>query len=302
MRTALIIGGTGLLGRGIAAELLQNGIAVTVLTRGEKPLPTEIAGCDQVFADRKQPGSLENALKDRVFDCVVDCAAYDRVDAEQAVNLLSGNVGHYWFISTDFVYDADPAACFPVREDAKKNQGLPYASGKVEAEELLCRAAREKKFPVTILRPPHILGVGRPAGCDPAAGGRDAQLVQRLKAGETLPLLANGQLLIQPVWSREVGRCVRELSGNADTFGEVFNLAGSECVTTGRYYEIVADCCGVSLKTRNVELETYMADHPDQTHLGRHRIYDLRKLEAVGFHPALELKDALQDTLRPYFD
>ncbi len=294
---ALVIGGTGLVGRGVALELVGAGKIVTVAARGSVRFPNELSGCETIQVDRAVPGALREAIGERHFDLVVDCAAYSADDVEDAVGAFGGRTAHYFFISSDFVYAANPAARHPLREDAATQRGLPYARRKLEAESVLVAAFRESEFPATILRPPHVLGAGRAPGCDPAAGGRDPSLPERIRAGEEIPLLAGGQFLIQPVWSREIGRCIAALSGNKATFGGIFNLPGAECVTTRHYYETVAAELGAQLRIRSVDVEDYLREDSEKAHLARHRIYDGRRLEAAGYRPTLELRDALSETL-----
>ncbi|WFB35826.1 NAD-dependent epimerase/dehydratase family protein [Kiritimatiellota bacterium B12222] len=300
MKKALLIGGTGLLGRGITREFLKAGWQVTLLSRGASSLPADLVGCSQLIADRKQSASLQQALKGLQFDCIVDCAAYTREDAQIALDLLINITPHYWFISTDFVYAADPFAHFPLCVDARKQTQPPYAGNKGEAEALLHHAAQKHARPLTILRPPHIMGDGRPAGCDPAAGGRDEQLVQRIRKGESIPLLAGGQFLIQPVWSREVGRCILALQLNPESWGSIYNCAGAACVSTFAYYSYIAEICGAPLHITSVDPVTFASEHPQQAHIARHRCYDIQPLQQLGFTPSLNLKDALQETLAPW--
>ena len=79
--------------------------------------------------------------------------------------------------------------------------------------------------------------------------------------------------------------------------GEVFNIAGAECVTTHEYYQIIADLLDTELKTKTVNIEEFSKAAPKQAHIARHRIYDLSALHALGFVPSLELKEALKETL-----
>ncbi len=299
MKTALVIGGTGLLGRGVADELQAAGWAVSILSRGQKELPAHLSSCELISADRGQPGALDEAIGERPFDLVVDCAAYNRKDAEGAVKVFNGKVSHYWFISTDFVYAADPAARFPTTENATTQTDMPYAANKLEAEAYLLHAAQNEAFPVTILRPPHILGAGRPAGCDPAADGRDTQLLARIRKGEEIPLLGRGSFLIQPVWSRDIGECVHQLYRQPDTIGQVFNIAGKECVTVLHYYQMVADLEQLTLRIKTVCPESYGQEFPSKAHVLRHRIYNTEKLQQAGFSPKTSLLDALKETLAP---
>lgn len=297
-RTALIIGGSGLLGRGIARELRDAGWTVTLLTRGRQPVPPDLRDLECLCADRGSAEALRNGIGARSFNLVIDCAAYSLADAEAAVACFSGTVDHYFFIGSDFVYAPTDEATLPVVEDAPKLKNLPYATGKLEAESYLLEQAANRDFPVTLLRPPHILGDGRPLGCDPFAGGRDPALPERLRAGEELPLILGGQFLIQPVWSREVGRIVHHLFVRPETFGRILNCAGDEIVTVRTYYRMVAECLGAEASFRPVSLENFLETQPEKAHIARHRFYSLKGLNDLGYEPHMSLRDAISETLQ----
>src|SRR5438876_512835 len=55
----LLIGGSGFLGRHVAAALREAGHAVTVMSRGARPLP---AGVEALVAAREDRGALSRAL------------------------------------------------------------------------------------------------------------------------------------------------------------------------------------------------------------------------------------------------
>jgi len=293
---ALILGGTGLLGRRIAVELMAAGWQVELMSRGVKPVPEKLSDCPRFVVDRRQPGALDSALEGRRYELVVDAVAYTADDVRSILPALKGQATHYFFISTDFVYAPDPAANYPLSESAKTHQTTGYAKGKLAAEALLLDSPSDGEG-VTILRPPHILGEGGKPGCDPAAGGRDAELPSKLLAGESLSLLLGGNYLIQPVWSREVGRCIAALAGRREAMGRIFNMAGSQAVTTRHYYELLAGFYGVSLKVDSVDPEEFVRRRPEMAHLLRHRIYDCSALREVGYVPSLGLDAALRETL-----
>lgn len=295
--SALIIGGTGLLGRGIAVELVAAGWNVTILSRGKVAVPDELASLTLLTADRGVSGALGDAIRKQTFDVVVDCAAYTAEDVREVVRTFEGRVGHYFFIGTDFVYAPDSAARFPLTEDAPKLSGLPYADGKLAAEKFLLEQFNATGFPVTVLRPPHILGAGRALGCDPVAGGRDAKLLERLRAGETIRLLVDGQFLIQPVWSREVGRAIHALTHKATVHGAAMNIAGPDSVTVRHYYEMVAELIGVEIQFSGEGVESFCHKYPDKAHIARHRIYDLGRLRAAGYDSQLCLRHSMSETV-----
>src|ERR687887_670848 len=86
---------------------------------------------------------------------------------------------------------------FPLREEAPRQAAGGYGRNKVAAEEVFVAAWRERRFPVTILRPPHIMGEGGLLGTG-SLRGRDPGLLAALRRGEPQVLLDGGALLIQP--------------------------------------------------------------------------------------------------------
>ena len=296
-RSALVIGGAGFLGTGIVRELVAGGWDVAALGRGNKPLLVD--GVTFLRADRSQPGALGRATVGRTYDLVVDCAAYKEPDALDAVQTFAGATGHYVFISTDFVYSPTITGPFPIAEDAPKETSLAYGTGKLACEAVLARAWAERRFPATTLRPPHIMGAGNVLGSG-SVQGRDRSLLTRLRAGdgENVTLLAEGQLLIQPVWNREVGACAAHIAGQERAFGQVFNCPGPDAVTTYRYYELAAERLGVPLKTTSMDIATYLEKWPERAPFARHRIYDTARLTAAtGYRPHFRLEGALAETI-----
>ena len=292
---ALVIGGAGFLGTGIVRELVAADWAVTALGRGNTV--NRVAGVDFVRADRTEEGALRQAVGERRYDLVVDCAAYRRPDAEDAVATFAGRVGHYVFISTDFVYSPAIEGPFPIAEDAPKETERPYGTGKLACEAVLAAAWEARRFPATTLRPPHIVGAGKELGSG-SVQGRDPRLLAHLRAGGDLTLLLEGQLVIQPVWNREVGACIAHLAGNARAFGQVFNCTGPDAVTTRRYYQLIAERLGVPLRCDSLPLADYLARWPERAPFARHRLYDLRALETcAGYRPHYRLADAIAETV-----
>ncbi len=296
-KNALVIGGAGFLGTGIVRELVAAGWDVAVLGRGNKRLLVD--GVGYVRADRSQAGALAAALAGRSYDLVVDCAAYKAPDAEDAVRAFTGTAGHYVFISTDFVYAPGYEGPFPISEDAPKETAAAYGTGKLACEAVLARAWAEARLPATTLRPPHIMGAGKELGSG-SVQGRDKQLLVHLRdgTGEHVTLLSEGQLLIQPVLHREVGTCIAHIAGNDQAFGQVFNCAGPECVTTRRYYEVIAERIGVPLATTSMEVSAYLSRWPERAAFARHRMYDTSRLtQLTGYRPRWRLADAIAETV-----
>lgn len=295
VQAALIIGGTGFLGSAIAAELEQAGWDITVLSRGRTTQSSKRYKFIQ--ADRRDANELMKAMGGRTFDLVVDCAGYQGEDAVQAARVFREACGHYVFVSTDYVYASSSETAFPIRESALTQRETPYAAGKLDCERVFLEAWYKHRFPVTVLRPPHILGAGKGLGSDQVLG-RDPAIPKMLREGSGLRLLAEGQLLIQPVWNREIGLCIAHIAGMKESFGQLFNCTGPDCITTQRYYEILAGMMNVPLHYETVALQLYIREKPEQRHYTRHRIYDTSRLtEVTGYVPNLSLENAIRETL-----
>ncbi|NHN31428.1 NAD-dependent epimerase/dehydratase family protein [Paenibacillus agricola] len=294
-KQALVIGGTGFLGCAIVEELIKGGWEVSSLGRGNKPNHSKKA--EFIQADRSIPGAMESALNNRKFDLVVDCAAYNQMDAEHALNCFRDRAAHYILISTDYVYAAIHGTRYPITEQHPTQEELTYSSGKLDCEKLLLDAWHEYGFPVTVLRPPHILGAGRSLGCDQAQG-RDAGLLHKIRQGEGLVLVAEGQMLIQPVWNREIGACIVHIAGQGASFGEIFHCTGPDAVTAEDYYRIIADYLSVPLVFESMSRAALIQEKPNVKHHTRHRLYDTSLLQKkTGYIPQYKLQTAIHETI-----
>lgn len=116
-RTALIIGGTGQIGRATAEALTGAGYRVTSAQRGERT-PLEPVTGETVVLDREDLQALRAAA--RGHDLVVDTVAFTPAHARQLL-LLAGDVGSLVVISTGSVYLGTNGASF----DTAQESGYP---------------------------------------------------------------------------------------------------------------------------------------------------------------------------------
>lgn len=289
----LLIGGSGFLGSILAEHFLAAKDRVTILSRGNKPLPT---GVEPIIADRKNADSFASAVNGQTFDLVVDVNAFTAADVQAVTPALAGKTGHYVLISTDFVY-ADDIEQIPIAEDAPKDSKTPYAVGKLAAEAAMTEAWQDLKFPGTSLRPPHIFGAGKELGSG-SVQGRDRNLLRSMRAGTGLTLIAEGELLIQPVWHRQIAEACEAIAGNPATFGHAMNMPGGEAITTRRYYQLIADRLGVPLKYDSMPVEQYRSQFPGKRPFARHRVYDTSKLRNLaGCIARPQVKEAIDETV-----
>jgi nucleoside-diphosphate-sugar epimerase len=166
---AVLIGGTGLIGRAAARALATDGWEVVAVSRSGT-LPDGLAelGVHAVAADREDDGQLKTALGPGA-DVVYDSVAMHRVHGEQ-LNSLEGLVGSLVVISTASVYADDAGRAFdgeggepprlpvPILETQRTAEpgDATYSTRKAELEQTVLQGP----LPATLIRACAIHGPG----------------------------------------------------------------------------------------------------------------------------------------------
>ena len=168
MARAVLIGGTGMIGRAVAAALARDGWDVVALSRsGEVSAELAALGVRGAAADRAEDAQLRAAIGDAV-DVVVDMVAYTGEHGEQ-LNRLAGVAGSLVVISSASVYsDAEgraldgvsdpPQMPVPVLESQPTVEpgDETYSTRKVALEQALLNGP----IPATLVRACAIHGPG----------------------------------------------------------------------------------------------------------------------------------------------
>lgn len=198
MPRAVILGGTGMIGRATAVRLLAAGWDVVVTGRERGHLPTEVAHAGGTFvpADRHDPAQLATTVGDGA-DLLVDCLCFTAGDAAQLL-ALARNATSTVMISSKGVYvDAvghhsnspiAPHFEIPIAESqptvapghGDHQSAAGYGANKVAAELVLL----DGDASVTVLRPSKLHGVG-------AVRPREWVFVKRALDGRPVVLLAH---------------------------------------------------------------------------------------------------------------
>jgi nucleoside-diphosphate-sugar epimerase len=175
MPRALIVGGTGLIGRACARRLLSAGWEVDLIGRDPDHLPADIAaeGGRFIQADRADTDALVRAMGSGA-DLLVDCICYTATDAghllplvphASSVVMLSSKgvyvdaAGNHTNSPTPPRFDGPIPETQPTmvaRTDIDFNSRDGYGANKVAAEQVLL----DSGAPVTIVRPSKVHGEG----------------------------------------------------------------------------------------------------------------------------------------------
>ena len=151
----LIIGGSGFVGSALTEVLLGAGHMVTLLNRGNRPMP----GCAQIIADRDSQTEMEEKCRSVTnYDVIIDTSAYYLRQTELAWVCLAHKTNHWIHLSSAAVYrERIPFVPHP---ESDPNGGAEiwgrYGREKSAIDDFL--AERSGDIPVTILRPPYIYG------------------------------------------------------------------------------------------------------------------------------------------------
>lgn len=174
MPRALVLGGTGSIGRATARRLLASGWDVDLTGRDPANMPSELgtAGARFLHGDRGDPAHLAAAM-DGGVDLLVDNVCYTAEHARLLLPLLDG-VGSTVLLSSKAVYVDDegrhsnspggPRFRAPIREtqptmapsDVDYRSAEGYGANKVAAEQVML----DSDHPVTVIRPSKVHGAG----------------------------------------------------------------------------------------------------------------------------------------------
>ncbi|MEH7482188.1 NAD-dependent epimerase/dehydratase family protein [Neobacillus drentensis] len=164
MKSALILGGTQFVGKRLVQLLLNEGIEVTIATRGITADPFG----DQVIRlkiSREDAESLKQAFQDKSWDVVFDHTCYSSKEALGTFKALEGKIGKYVFTSSQAVYhfgtnhkedNFNPLEYKPTLKGRREYSGyVGYQEAKRAAEAILFQHAQ---VPVVAVRFPIIIG------------------------------------------------------------------------------------------------------------------------------------------------
>ncbi len=158
---ALVLGGTGFIGRRLVEQLLSTGDEVTMVTSGKtaNPFGSKVA---TITADRFSRESMMDAFADNTyFDVTFDTIGYRSMDIKNSLDALEDRTGKYVYISSAAVYtgdkevvseeDFDPYGI----EDKKPGLERSYSEGKQQSEAYLVKNA---SIPYAMVRYPIVIG------------------------------------------------------------------------------------------------------------------------------------------------
>jgi len=298
-RSALVVGGTGQIGRAVARALLEDAWAVTLAHRGRHPPPADLLaqGVRVTLLDRDQPGALAAALAGGA-DAVIDVVAYGPEHADQLLE-VQYRVGALVVVSSASVYrDAAgrtldeaaetgfPELPVPIPETQPTVEPGPatYSTRKVALERRLLECAR---CPLTVLRPCAIHGSG-------SEHPREWWFVKRMLDGRRrIPLADRGRSRFHTTSVLNLAELVRTALAKPAT--RVLNAADPEAPTVAGIGAAIAERLGYTGEL--VALDGYPPGvGTTPWSVPRPFVVDLRAAMGLGYAPVATYAEALGPT------
>jgi nucleoside-diphosphate-sugar epimerase len=240
-KKVLIIGGSGFIGPHIVRALHQSGHEVTVLNRGNRPLP----GTRQLVADRHDAASMTEAARAVPnIDVVIDTSAYGKAESALAFESFGSRVEHWMHLSSAAVYaptrdhlpgEDDPIGGAPIWGD--------YGRDKSQIDEFLL--SLEEGPRVTIFRPPYVYGPGN-------NNQREAFVWARCLRQEPVLVPGDGSTPIQLVHAADLAAAFVACLGREGPLRRAYNIANSRSVSLEGWTRLVAASADLPVAVRLV--------------------------------------------------
>jgi nucleoside-diphosphate-sugar epimerase len=258
----LFIGGTGIISTACTALAIERGIELYLLNRGQRHVDLP-KGARVIQADIRDIAAAKNALRGQTFDAVVNWVAYTKPHVEADIELFAGKTGQYIFISSASAYQK-PVSHYLITESTPlANPFWEYSRNKIECEEHLLHAYREKNFPATIVRPSLTFG----STMIPHAVGSWQQpwtFADRILRGKPIIVHGDGLSLWVTTHNTDFAKGFVGLLGNSQTIGHAFHITSDEVLTWDQMYRTVGAALGVEPKLVHIASETIVKFRPEE--------------------------------------
>jgi uncharacterized protein YbjT (DUF2867 family) len=220
----LLTGATGVVGRALLPALLEANHSVRALVRDPRGLGARRVEVNLALVDLADPHGLRHAV--RGVDTVIHLAAAIRDQPPRRVEEING-------LGTLRLLQAAEAAGVERFVFFSALRATPFQRTRFFRSKALAESAvRDSPLSTTIFAPSIIYDRDDPW----------VKIMRRLSLLPVLPISGSGQALYQPIWAKDVARCVlASLERDGD---ERFELAGPEVLSYEQMARVIATAAG----------------------------------------------------------
>jgi nucleoside-diphosphate-sugar epimerase len=299
-RRAFIMGGSGQIGRAIAASLLSAGWRVTSGQRNPESFPSGLRdrGAVAVTLDREDASAVADAMREG-FDAVIDTVAYNAEHARQWLG-LQDRIGALAVISTGSVYADDQGRTL----DEARKSGFPvfpvpigegqlrvaagdatYSTRKVAMEDALLEGAI---VPLTILRPFAVHGPGSRAP-------REWWFITRVLNGDSeIPVAYGGLSRFHTSATANIAELCKVSLERGGT--RVLNAADPQALTVAEIGQALLDALGSDAIIRPFAGAPMGLSGYTPWSVARPVVGDMSRAAALGYRPVTDFRRAAPET------
>lgn len=262
--TALVIGGTGFIGRALTRRLAQGGTHVRVLSRGKTGPFDDLADKVETLAvSLRDEAALTEAMQgidtvynlaksdDKTWDAALenDVAVAERI----ARASLAAGVKRLIYTGTIASYDmSDPART--ITEDSGFGEDMTarniYARSKAECEARLMALHQKSGLPLAIARPGIVVGAGGPL---------QHWGIGRWHGAGAVKIWGDGRNILPFVLIDDVVDGLILMAEAPGAIGQSFNLIGEPMLTARDYFKAIHKNLGARIRISNGPLWAFFA-------------------------------------------
>jgi uncharacterized protein YbjT (DUF2867 family) len=236
----LLTGATGVIGGELLPLLLSDSHEVRALVRDPRRLGAERVNVQIALGDLSDPFSMRHAM--RGVDTVIHLAATIRDQPGGSIEELDG------LATVRLLRSAERAGVRRFVFFSAMGATLFQLTRFFRAKALAERAVRESELESIVFAPSIVYRAGDPW----------ISLLERLALLPAVPVSGSGEAMYQPIWARDVARCVAaalndagpadkggdEESNGDNPAGERYELAGPETLSYDEIVEQVLEASG----------------------------------------------------------
>lgn len=300
----LFIGGTGIISTAISQELINQGVDLYIINRGNRNQVLGKEGVNYITCDINDEPLVEQLIQDLSFDVVADFIAFVPEQLERDYRLFKDKTKQFIFISSASAYQT-PLSHYVINEGTPlSNPNWEYSRNKIACEDYLMKKYREDGFPVTIVRPSHTydnryipLGVHGDKG--------SWQVAKRMLEGKPVIIHGDGTSLWTMTNNKDFAKGFIGLLANKHAIGEAVQIMSDESLTWTQIYEAVADALGVKLNPYYVT-STFLDDTSKYDFKGgllgdkaNTVVFDMSKLKRLvpSFEASIRFDQGIKETV-----
>jgi len=251
----LFIGGTGIISSAVSRLAVERGIDLYHFNRGRSH--RKIEGVKNIVGDIRNVAQSKEILKKTHFDVVVNWITFTPEHVLADIEIFSEITDQYIFISSASAYEK-PISKLPITEETPLiNPFWQYSRDKAECERILMEAHRNKKFPVTIVRPSHTYD----ETLIPTDWGYT--ILDRMLKGKKIIIPGDGTSLWVLTHNTDFAVGFIGLFGKKEALGEAYHITSDELLNWNQIYKMMADEMGVTLNAVHIPSDFIAKYNPE---------------------------------------